>query len=129
MNLTQFDSWLRHYGRAWEEKDAKAFGRLFSEDARYYWTPLDAPKRGRGEICRAFDDAVATQQDIHFFHEVLSVTDAQGIARWKCRFQRRSTDADVRLDGVLTVRMGEDGLCREFREWWHSSELSQQVSE
>ncbi len=122
MELTDFDRWLRNYGNAWMRKDGDGFQALFSDDARYYWTPLEPPKCGPGDIRRAFDEAVSTQEDIHFFHEVLAVTGGQGIARWKCRFIRIGTGREVRLDGVLTARMEPAGPCREFREWWHSSE-------
>ena len=71
---------------------------------------------------RAFDETVSTQKGHSSFHEVLAVTDGQGVARWTCRFVRNGTGREVRLEGILTVRMGPEGRCREFREWWHSRE-------
>jgi hypothetical protein len=28
----------------------------------------------------------------------------------------------VKLDGILLVKLNDDGLCEEFREWWHKQE-------
>lgn len=122
MELGDFDRWMRRYGLAWEARDGEAFCSLFSDDARYHWTPMDDPKCGQLEILAAFEDAVSRQSDIHFSHTVLAVTETGGIARWKCRFRRIPSATEVRIDGVLTARMTDHGLCREFREWWHSSE-------
>jgi len=122
MKLAEFDQWLGRLGAAWEAKDGEAYAALFSEDARYFWTPMDPPKLGREGIRHAFDAAVSTQDDIHFVHEVLAISEGHGIARWKCRFVRIGTGRPVRIDGILTVRMDQGGRCREFREWWHTSE-------
>ena len=117
-----FEAWMDRYGRAWETKDAGDFTRIFTPDAAYYWTPLEPPKPGREGIRAAFEAAVARQRDIRFSHEVLAVSGDTGVARWRCRFFRVPAGHEVRLDGVLTARLDRDGLCEEFREWWHSSE-------
>lgn len=129
MELSDFDRWLRRYGLAWQARDGEAFCSLFTGDARYHWTPLENPKCGQLEILAAFEDAVSSQRDIHFSHTVLAVTDSQCIGRWKCRFRRVPEDKEVRIDGVLVARMTADGLCREFREWWHSSEKEAETGE
>lgn len=122
MDKAQFDGWLGRYGRAWESRVATGFGALFAEDASYQWTPMDPPIRGRRDIEAAFSEAVATQRNIRFRHQVLSVTDGDGICHWQCGFERESTGKPVRLDGIFVVRFDDTGRCASFREWWHSSE-------
>lgn len=117
-----FEEWLRAYGNAWETRDADGFGALFTEDARYHWTPLDPPKRGREEIRQAFREAVSSQSEIRFSYEILS-TGKPCVALWQCSFERVPAGHEVDLDGVMVVRMSESGDCDRFREWWHSSEI------
>ena len=117
-----FDDWLWAYGQAWERRDPDGFGSLFTEEAKYHWTPLDPPKDGRDAIRNAFEAAVARQRDIHFSYQVVTMEPTVCVVRWQCRFQRVPEDHEVRLDGVMLVRMNDAGKCDEFREWWHSSE-------
>ena len=122
MDPDRFDAWLADYGKAWERKERGDFCGLFAEDARYYWTPVEEPKAGRRGIGAAFSEAVAGQDGIRFSWELLDVTGARGIAHWRCRFRRVCSGRDVLLDGMLVAVFDEDGLCTDFREWWHSDE-------
>lgn len=121
MTAVGFESWLRSYGAAWENRDSAAAARLFTQDAEYYWTPFDAPQRGREQIAAAWDGAVAQQRDVHFEFEVLAVTSTRNIARWRAEFSSANTGDKVRLDGILTAEFDANGRCRAFREWWHRS--------
>ncbi|MEM9015043.1 MAG: nuclear transport factor 2 family protein [Pseudomonadota bacterium] len=124
MNLSepQFEGWLSAYGRAWEKKDGEAFGALFEENGIYYWTPFDDPKKGIPEIIKAFEDAVANQDDIEFGARVLYVEARLGAAHWSCFFTRKATGKRVHLDGIFVVQFGDNGKALSFKEWWHSDE-------
>jgi ketosteroid isomerase-like protein len=117
-----FEAWLRAYGAAWEGRDPKAAVRIFTEDAEYYWTPLDPPQRGHAGIAAAWEGAVSQQKDIRFRYEILAVAGATGIARWRADFTRLPTGAKVVIEGVLTAEFASPGQCRVFREWWHAAE-------
>ncbi len=120
MDPRSFESWLDAYGRAWEGRDPEAAARLFAGDAAYYETPFDEPARGREGIAEYWAGATGSQQDIRFSSEVLAIAEDRGIARWKVAFTRLSSNVPVELDGIFLVELDGDGLCTEFREWWHS---------
>ena len=120
MSKAAFKHWVDKYGGAWQAKDVDAFGDLFSNTARYYWTPFEKPKCGVEEIAGAFRDAVATQENIHFEYNLIACQDDTGLAHWVCRFNRPGRV--VEIDGILRGHFNKDGLCEEFREWWHSAE-------
>jgi len=122
LDKAQFDHWLTEYGQAWEARDAARFCALFTGDAPYHWTPLDPPLGGRPAIAAAFTDAVATQRNIGFTHEVLALRGMTGICHWQCSFDREGSPNRVLLDGIFVVRFDDTGRCSDFREWWHSSE-------
>ena len=122
MATDTLDDWLWAYGQAWERKDPEGFGNLFTQDAEYFWTPLEPPKTGREDIRQAFRRAVSRQRAIHFGYQVTTMDEAVSVVRWQCRFKRVPEDHEVSLDGIMLVRLNDAGKCFEFREWWHSSE-------
>ena len=122
LNSAQFTEWLRGYQSAWEGRDAEAAARLFSDDARYHWTPLVPPQQGPAEIASAWNAAVSQQRDIRFTFTVFGVSGATGMATWRADFTRLPDQFKVRIEGVLSAEFSALGRCSVFREWWHSSE-------
>ena len=116
----EFDAWLRGYQTAWETRDPQAAAELFTADSEYYWTPFDAPQRGRAEIAAVWDKAVSQQRDVHFRYEILGVNGAVGIAHWHTNLTAVPANAPVELDGVLVATFTTTKHCRVFREWWHT---------
>ena len=49
----------------------------------------------------------------------------QGIARWRSQFTVIQSRKRLSLDCLFVVAFDDDGLCREFREWWHIQEIQQ----
>jgi ketosteroid isomerase-like protein len=118
----QFTEWLRAYQAAWEGRDANAAARLFTDDARYHWTPLVPPQQGQAEIAAAWNSAVSQQRDIRFTFAVFGVSGPTGMATWRADFTRLPDQFKVRIEGVLSAEFAAAGKCRVFREWWHSAE-------
>jgi len=134
------DSFMESYKRAWETSDEDLLASLFSEDGTYRNTPF-AEQRGH-EAIRAYWQRTKLQSDIHLAYEVLYRHAGGGIAHWRTTYQvtseelfrlwaapsgtnllaRKEGDSLPRLvlDGVAVVELGVDGLCRDFRIWWHS---------
>ena len=118
----QFADWLRAYQSAWEGRDPAAAARLFTDDARYHWTPLVPPQQGPAEIAAVWASAVTGQRDIRFKFDVFGVSGATGMATWRADFTRIPDQFKVRIEGVLSAEFAAPGKCRIFREWWHSAE-------
>ena len=124
MNHEDFARWLADYGAAWEGRDLEAARRLFTPDALYYWTPFEEPKRGRTGIAAAWDEATSGQKDIHFRSEILAVAGDRAWCRWWCDYTRLSNGNRVKLDGIFQCIFTAEGLCYEFREWWHAEDTA-----
>jgi hypothetical protein len=115
------DSWLAHYGAAWEKRDAAAAGALFTTTARYGETPFDVPKQGRAAIEDYWRTVTADQRDIVFNWKVIAVNGSTAAAHWSAKFRLESTGAIVELDGmfVLEFEPAGSGQCSALAEWWH----------
>lgn len=122
MDHNTLKRWLADYGRAWEHRDPEAAAALSTPDSLYYWTPFQQPKAGRHEHAEAWRQATTGQRDIHFRSEILAIVGNRGLARWWCSLVPLSTGKRVRVEGIFQMDFGEGGLCKEFREWWHSDE-------
>lgn len=120
LTVTAFDRWMAAYGQASAADDPLASAGLFSEDARYYESPFDAPRVGRQAI---YDYWAAGAQNLtgkRSTYDILAVREAVGIARWRSRFVVKATGAVVVLDCIFLAEFDAAGLCCCFREWWHS---------
>ena len=124
MTLTEqrFRQWLDAYGAAWEAQNASSFSALFEENALYYWTPFEDPKKGKSAIAEAFNESVNRQRNIDFGARILYVQAKLGAAHWSCAFTRAGSGARVHLDGIFVVQFADTGKALSFREWWHSDE-------
>jgi hypothetical protein len=118
----EFTQWLRAYQSAWQGRDPAAAARLFSGDARYFWTPFVPPQQGPREIAAAWEGAVSQQRDVRFTFSVFGVSGSTGMATWRADFTRLPDQFKVRIEGVLSAEFAAPGQCRVFREWWHMSE-------
>lgn len=121
-SMDVFQQWLDSYGRACSEKDSKAFGALFADEARYYKTPFDKPLRDPPAISQYLEDVAALTVDVRFSYHILSVMGCAVIALWQGGFTEVRTGKRVKLDGVFLIEMNEQHKCRVFREWWHRFE-------
>jgi ketosteroid isomerase-like protein len=120
MDAGQVEDWLERYGRAWEARDPGAAEALFAEDATYRETPFAEPLRGAAAVREYWADVTDPQEDVRFGYELLAVTGELAIALWTSTFTRVPGGERAELDGVFVLRFGDDGLCRELREWWHA---------
>jgi ketosteroid isomerase-like protein len=141
MNIDEF---MAGYRQAWQTSDEHLLASMFSEDGVYRNTPF-AEQRGH-EAIKAYWQRTKLQSDIQLSYEVLERSKHGGIAHWRTTYQvtseelfriwaastgtnllvRREGDPLPRLvlDGVAVVEFDADGLCREFRIWWHSQAAS-----
>jgi hypothetical protein len=120
--LAGLTEWLDAYGKAWEDRDAEAAARLFTEDAVYQWGPFGRRLRGRVMIREAWAEAVEDQENIDFGYEVLTATARSGIARWWCATDIGERAVRARDEGIFRLAFDETGLCTSLEEWFNSTE-------
>ncbi|HIG22039.1 MAG TPA: nuclear transport factor 2 family protein [Henriciella marina] len=121
---TTFDNWLQTFGQSWSALDSDCIVELFSEDVSFYWTPFEAPSKGRTALLAAMRERLSRQKDPVMDFEVITTNEDGGWAHWTASFTRDGTDDPVRIDGVLkaTFRGTE---CSEYRQWQHVLEPGQ----
>jgi hypothetical protein len=113
------ESWLARYGAAWEARDAKLVGPLFSSDAPYQDMPFADPQKGRAGIEEYWRTVTADQRDVQFESKVIAVNGNTGVAHWSAKFRLASTGGMIELDGVFVLEFDAQGQCTSLREWWH----------
>lgn len=117
-------SWWDAMGVAWGKRSGEGFGALFTEDAKYYWTPFEDPQVGSEEITRRTAQAMASQREVRFRYEVLFEEEDRSIVRWYTEFKRPDSGAEVEIDGIGYMELAPSGKATLFREWWHVNEES-----
>jgi len=143
------EAFMQRYRAAWEASDEHQLTALFAPDGVYHNTPF-AEQRGHAAIA-AYWQRTKLQSDIRVTYEILSRHARGGIAHWHVTYQvtseelfriwAASTGTNVlarkpgdplprlALDGIATIELGDDGLCRHFRLWWHSIVVPEQPKE
>jgi hypothetical protein len=118
MDRELFKKWLEMLGQAWINRDPKGAADICIEDVVYHETPFGEPLKSRKEVEKIWDEVPRSQKDVEFGYEILTVTEEQGIARWWASFTRVPSGLRDTLDGIFVVRLEDNGLCKEFHQWW-----------
>ena len=118
MNLKSFKYWLDALGQAWINRDPKAAADICAQDVLYFETPFDKPLTSKKEVEDVWQEVPATQKDVEFDYEIISVNKEVGIAKWRSSFTRLPSEIRDTLDGIYMVKLDSNGLCKEFHQWW-----------
>ncbi|GJL97203.1 MAG: hypothetical protein DHS20C06_10200 [Hyphobacterium sp.] len=125
MQYEQAESWLKHYGRAWEAGDSGLLATLFTETASYRDSPFNEPMLGHSAIIEYWNaGAGASQDDVKFSSDIWTVEGQIVIAHWSCRLVPKTAPRAIRFDGVFRLQFAPDlserPLCMRLEEWWMS---------
>lgn len=118
MNYSSFEQWLNALGKAWINRNPKAAANICTENVLYFETPFDKPLTSRKEVEEIWQEVPKYQRDIEFSYEIISVNQKVGIAKWLASFTRLPSGIKDTLDGIYVVKLDNNGLCKEFHQWW-----------
>ena len=118
MNPNSFKKWLDALGQAWINRDPKSAAAICAKNLFYFETPFDKPLTSRKEVEEIWQEVPNSQKDIEFYYEIVSVNQKIGIAKWRASFTRLPSGIRDILDGVYFVKLDNNGLCKEFHQWW-----------
>ena len=118
MNLNSFKNWLDTLGQAWITRNPKAAANICAENVLYFETPFDKPLTSKKEVGDIWQEVPSSQKDIEFNYEIISVNKEVGIAKWRASFARLPSEVRDTLDGIYIVKLDDNGLCKEFHQWW-----------
>ena len=114
--MDQLTAWMEGYLKAWRSNDPEDIAALFSEDARYFTAPHREPWRGREAIVAGWLERKDAEGAWEFEWEPLDVHD--GLAIVQGRTVYHDEDPPVRYANLWVLRLGADGRCDEYTEWW-----------
>jgi SnoaL-like domain len=111
--------WLQRYVSAWKSYDAAEIGALFSQDARYFYTPFDEPLLGRDAIVTSWLEHPDPQGTYDAFYKPIMVEDNVAIVNGRTRYFYAGGDAlRTEFDNVFVLHFNDNHECIEFREWY-----------
>src|SRR5664279_2168387 len=112
-------AWLENYVRAWKTYDPDAIRALFSEDARYAYSPFDEPLVGREAIVASWleDQDQPGEYDAHY--APVAVDGMTAVANGRSQyFAPGSKTVGAEFDNIFVLRFDDQGRCTDFREWF-----------
>jgi len=113
-----FERWLDALGNAWINRDPRAAANLCANDVLYFETPFSNPLRSKAEVEKVWDEVPNSHKDVEFTYEILTINENLCVAHWTASFTRISSGKRETWDGIYTVKLDKNGLCKEFHQWW-----------
>jgi hypothetical protein len=102
------------YVRAWTSGAIEEIADLFTEDAVYDPQTGNGPWVGRDAIVEGWQDVGDEPGTWSFEWEPLIETPALSVIRGRTEYFTEESN----YRNLWTIRLTEDGRCREFTEWW-----------
>lgn len=113
-----FEKWVQSYLKAWKSNDPKDIAALFTEDATYLTQAFREPWAGRETIVKEWigraDWANEPKDQWTFDYQWLAIAGDTGVLDGLTSYTGRG---DV-FKNIWTIRLDNDGHCREFSEYW-----------
>ena len=115
LSRSAVEAWVEGYERAWRTAGTGPLEKLFAPEATYRMSPYEAPARGLGEIGSLWErERLSAEERFEMSHEVVAVEGNVAVVRVEVRY---GPPQNLEYRDLWIVRIGEDGLCREFEEW------------
>lgn len=114
--------WLDTYKTAWETKDTPLMLSLFTEDARYFESPLSPPAAGKAAIEEYMDWGFLRQDEISMGYKIIATGPNVGVSHWNASFVWTGSRVRSDIDGIFVIHFARESKCNEFREYWHARE-------
>ena len=119
MDHASVQRWLDNYVEAWRTYDELKINALFSEDARYFYSPYGDPVIGRSAIVANWlenRDAPGTYQAQY---RPLVVEGNTAVANGRSTYYEPDGKTYLReYDNIFLLRFDDSGRCTEFTEWF-----------
>lgn len=119
MNREQAQDWLNRYVKAWERYDPAQIGNLFTDQARYRYSPHDQAVTGRDEIVREWMSHRTPDMSYLASYTPVAIDGDTVVAVGEVRYLTDDQTAIDRLyDSLFILRFADDGRCEELVEWF-----------
>ena len=118
VNRSEFEKWVHGYLKAWKSNDPKDIASLFTDDSTYLTQAFREPWSGRETIVKEWigraDWANEPKDQWTFEHKWFAIEGDTRILEGLTTYSGR----DEIYTNIWTIKLVEDGRCREFREYW-----------
>lgn len=119
MNREAAVAFVEGYGRTWQAWNSEGFADLFTDDVVYVAHPIDETVIGRSALVAYVEKEAALQGEVRVRMGSPVIDDDRVAAE----FWVTCGDAPgATITGCFIARLGADGRCRHFREYWFDTE-------
>jgi hypothetical protein len=115
----RLDSWMEGYIAAWSTNHPDHIAALFSPEAVYDPQTADGELHGRQEIIDWWREIDDDPDNWDFEWMPLVETDDLAVVTGATRY----VDPEAIYRNLFVIRFDEDGLCRDFTEWYIEEEM------
>lgn len=117
LTKTHLEEWLQAYGDSWSNADAEAAVALFDEDCMFYSSPFELPLEGRDAIRAYWAQIPGYQTNVRFHWQVFETRSLMALVYCQVFFTALPGGEATELNGVMELKFGTNGQCKQVREW------------
>lgn len=103
--------------RAWLDEDAQAYLELWSDEMVIEIPGRAEPIRGKSAYAKLIQESMRAMRPVAWEFHSLAVDGDRVLAEWTIESEYREAARRIRWRGMSICRV-EDGLIREWREYW-----------
>jgi ketosteroid isomerase-like protein len=120
LSKAHLEEWMAAFGQSWQNADPVAAVALFDDDCAFYPSPFDLPFEGKDAIYAYWAQIPSIQTNIQFHYQIFETRSLTAVVYWQVYYTLVGTGEPMELNGVMEVKFGTSGLCKQVREWWHA---------
>ena len=121
--MIDIEAWVKTLLSAWQAETiisgAEQATACFSETIAYQETPFAKVLNVRKAVKQYWLDMLSSQKDVRYSYDIVSWHDAKLVLNWRVCYADVTSGQAVSLNGISKGLFKDDGLCYDWREWWH----------
>jgi len=111
--------WLANYVEAWKSYDPEAIRSLFSQDARYYFSPYSDPVEGCEAIVADWLKNPDKPGTFQAEYKLLAMNGNLAVANGRTTYFKEDGKTFLKeFDNIFVLEFDETGKCSLFKEWY-----------
>src|SRR5262249_8413158 len=119
INGDKVNVWLSNYVEAWKSYDPEVIGALFSEDARYYYTPSVKPLEGRKAIVADWLKNADKKCTYTGEYKMIGSNGNLAVANGRSTYvEADGKTVNREFDNVFILEFNDVGECTLYKEWY-----------
>lgn len=113
--MKRYNKWLDSFFESWKLLEGVKTVDLFSEDVKYFETPLGNPCSSIEDVKELWIIVPINQRNIEYSYDIICSNDNVCVVNWD--MTRTINQKKQTINGIFQISLDDNGLCNYFKQW------------